>query len=198
MNLITLEELKQWLQIEKEDTSNDLILNIYIEGCTEMITGLIGRNIFAEDYVEKYAGTDTNSLVLKHFPVNDVKEIVYIVDNEIVGKVEDYELKAKSGILYKDLAWWVEGGSRLMSGNLTYPRRHIRVSYNAGYDKVPGDLKLLALQLISSQIGFDKSESSTQGLRRYTISDVTWEWKNENKLTESQQAIISKYRSINI
>ena len=53
MNLITLEEVKQWLGIDLEDTSKDLILNIWIEGVSETILNLIGRDIMAKDYIEK-------------------------------------------------------------------------------------------------------------------------------------------------
>ncbi|MCY6957883.1 head-tail connector protein [Clostridium brassicae] len=200
MTLVTLEELKQWLNIDQSDTSKDIILNIYINGVSEMIIGMIGRNILAEDHIEKYAGTNSNALILKNYPINSVTSIKYIIDNAVYRELDstEYDINSKSGILYKDLVWGKIGGSSLMSQRINYPRRHIRIEYNAGYAEVPADLKLLALQLIKSQLGIDSSEGASQGLKSYSISDVKMEWKEDVKLSQEQIAIVNKYRAVNI
>lgn len=197
MGLVTLEETKQWLDIPITDTSKDTILNIYIDGVSEMILGMIGRDILAKDYVEKYAGTNSNALILKNYPINSVAAVKYIIDNSVVGELQsdEYDINSKSGILYKDLAWWKTGGSTFMCRKINYPRRHIRVEYNAGYATTPADLKLLCLQLIQGQYGMDNSEGANEGLKSYAISDVRMEWKDEIKLTQQQINIINNYRS---
>ncbi|NEZ47787.1 hypothetical protein FDF74_11405 [Clostridium niameyense] len=227
LQLVTLEEVKLFLDIKdnkinegtqtdnlekelieknKKDTSTqteskqDLILKLYIEGISETILDLIGRDILAQDYIEKYPGTNTDTLILKHYPINNIKSIKFVLDGSVhqVLTEMDYDINSKSGILYRDLAWWRTGGSTLMSGKINYPRRHIRVEYNAGYKEVPADLKLLALELLQQQIGIDKNESSKSGLKSYSISDVKMEWKEEIKLSVQQMAIINKYRGLNI
>lgn len=200
MNLITLEEVKQWLGIDLEDTSKDLILNIWIEGVSETILNLIGRDIMAKDYIEKYPGTNKNAIVLKHYPINKIEEVAKVLDNEVQGlyTIDEIDINKKSGILYRDLAWWKTGGSNLMSGFINFPRRHIRIKYNAGYKEVPADLKLLALQMLGEQYAIMTSEGTKKGLKSYSISDVKYTWENENRLSQNQLGIINKYKGIRV
>lgn len=196
MGYATLEEVKQWLSIDNSDTSKDLILPIYIDGISDLLDGMIGRDIFANDYTEKYQGTNSNSLVLRNYPINSVASVRYILDGEVLEELteDDYEINKKSGILYKDNPWLMTGSSSLMSGKINFPRRHIKVIYNAGYTETPADLKLICLQLIQSQYGFDTSNGNTKGLKSYSISDVKMDWKDEIKLSETQIKTINKYK----
>lgn len=200
MQLVTLEVTKQWLEIDIADTSKDLILNIYIDGISETILDLIGRDIIAQDYVEKYAGTNSNALILKHYPINTVTAVKYVLDGVVQQTLdnESYDINYKSGILYNDLAWWKQGRSNYMSSKINFPRRHIRVEYNAGYNEIPADLKLLTLELIKSQLGTDNNKGIEQGLKSYSISDVKMEWKDEIKLSVTQMAVINKYKGMKI
>lgn len=198
MDYVTLEEVKQWLGIENSDTSKDLILGIYIGGISELLDGMIGRDIFANDYTEKYKGTNSNSLVLRNYPINSVAAVQCVVDGEAVEELteDDYEISSKSGILYKDTPWLIAGSSNLMSSRINFPKRHIKVTYNAGYTETPADLKMICLQLIQSQLGLDSSSSTTKGLKSYSISDVKMEWKDEIKLSEAQIKTITKYKGV--
>lgn len=200
MNICEIEEVKEWLGIKEDDTSKDTILNIYIEGISEMIFGMIGRDILAQDYIEKYPGTDTNSLVLQHYPVNEVKSIKYVSNNTVIDilEKEEYEVNKKAGILYKDFAWWQVGGNNLMSNGICFPKRHIKVEYNAGFEKIPADLKLLFLELLQQQYNFYNSKSGKEGLKSYSISDIKLEWKSEVRLTDSQRKIIAKYKGVRV
>ena len=200
MNLVTLEEAKQWLEIDLEDTSKDLILNIWIEGISETIFTLIGRDIMARDYIEKYPGTNKNAIVLKHYPINKIAEIAQVLDNQVQSlyEIEEVDINKKSGIIYKDLAWCKVGGSSLMGGFINFPRRHIKVNYNAGYTEVPADLKLLALQMLGEQYAIMTSQGTKKGLKSYSISDVKYTWENESKLSQSQLGIINKYKGARV
>ncbi|AXG97747.1 head-tail connector protein [Clostridium botulinum] len=201
MNLCTLEELKEFLNIEKDNTNqNDNTFKIYIEGVSETIIGMIGRDIFAQDYIEKYKGSNSNALILNNYPINTINSVEYVLDGEILNTVseEEYDINTKSGILYKDTVWFRTGGSSYMSGKINFPRRHIRITYNAGHKEVPFDLKLLALELIQQQIAINNSDGAKKGLKSYSISDVRMEWKDEIKLNMQQIAIINKYRGLKI
>lgn len=200
MQLVTLEVTKQWLEIDIADNSKDLILNIYIDGISETILDLIGRDIIAQDYVEKYAGTNSNALILKHYPINTVTAVKYVLDGVVQQTLdnESYDINYKSGILYNDLAWWKQGSSNYMSSKINFPRRHIRVEYNAGYTETPADLKLLTLELIKSELGIDNNKGIDQGLKSYSISDVKMEWKDEIKLSVTQMVVINKYKGMKI
>lgn len=200
MVFLTLEELKQALEIYNSDLSKDTILQIYIDGISAFIISMIGRNMLKEDYVERYEGTNSTELILKHYPVNTIKSIQFVVDNKVQEVLSDYSyiLNKKSGILYRDRGWWLQGDSTLMSRRIDFPRKHIKVEYNAGYDPIPGDLKLLALQLVKEQYNIDSSDGNKQGLKSYSIDDVRMEWKQgqDIKLNDKQMATINKYKGV--
>lgn len=200
MVFLTLEELKQALEIYNSDLSKDTILQIYIDGISAFIISMIGRNMLKEDYVERYEGTNSTELILKHYPVNTIKSIQFVVDNKVQEVLSDYSyiLNKKSGILYRDRGWWLQGDSTLMSRRIDFPRKHIKVEYNAGYDPIPGDLKLLALQLVKEQYNIDSSDGNKQGLKSYSIDDVRMEWKQgqDIRLNDKQIATINKYKGV--
>lgn len=186
--LVTLEEVKQWLG---NSTINDLVLEIYINGISDMILKMIGRNILATDYIENIQGTNTEYLLLKNYPVNSVRSVV--IDGMMEMDSTDYEVD-NNGIIFKGSGWWASGYSDLMSRRRTLTQRTIRVNYNAGYEEVPSDLKLLTLGIIKGQINFDTSGAN--GMKSYSISDVKITWADEVKFTESQMVIINNYKKV--
>lgn len=197
MDLCTLQELKDFMVISQTDTSKDVNLTLYIKGIGEQIQKQIGRNIFAKDYVERYKGTNTSELVLNNYPVNTVDMVEYVFENEVYRTLDDYEyeLNEDGGFLIKDDGWLLEGYSiRYMSDKVDFPRRHIRVTYNAGYTDVPFELKLLCMQYISDLYVMDNSKGTT--LKSYKIDDISMEFKDEIKFSESQLKTINHYKDV--
>lgn len=197
MDLCTLQELKDFMVISQTDTSKDVNLTLYIKGIGEQIQKQIGRNIFAKDYVERYKGTNTSELVLNNYPANTVDMVEYVFENEVYRTLDDYEyeLNEDGGFLIKDDGWLLEGYSiRYMSDKVDFPRRHIRVTYNAGYTDVPFELKLLCMQYISDLYVMDNSKGTT--LKSYKIDDISMEFKDEIKFSESQLKTINHYKDV--
>ncbi len=195
MDLCTLQELKDFMGIT--DTSKDTILTLYISGISQQIQKQIGRNIFAKDYVERYKGTNMPELVLNNYPVNTVDMVEYVYENEVYRTLDDYEyeLNEDGGFLIKDDGWLLEGYSiRYMSDKVDFPRRHIRVTYNAGYTDVPFELKLLCMQYISDLFSMDNSKGTL--LKSYKIDDISMEYKGEIKFSEDQLKIIKSYKDV--
>lgn len=197
MDLCTLQELKDFMGIAQTDTSKDAILTLYISGISQQIQKQIGRNIFAKDYVERYKGTNTAELVLNNYPVNTVDMVEYVFENEVYRTLDDYEydLNQDGGFLTKDDGWLMEGYSiRYMSDKVDFPRRHIRVTYNAGYTDVPFDLKLLCMQYISDLYILDTKKKPE--LKSYKIDDISYEYNSEIKFSEDQLKIIKSYKDV--
>lgn len=197
MDLCTLEELKDFMVIADTAEPRDTNLQKYISGISQQIQKQIGRNIFAKDYVERYKGTDTAELILKNFPVNTINSVEYVYENQVIRTLDDYEydLDEEVGVLTKDDGWLIEGYSiRYMSNKIDFPRRHIRVIYNAGYVEVPPELNLLVMQYISDLYTMDNSRGGT--LKSYKIDDIAKEYRDEIKLNESQVKIINSYKGM--
>ncbi len=197
MDLCTLQELKDFMGIAQTDTSKDAILTLYISGISQQIQKQIGRNIFAKDYVERYKGTNTAQLVLNNYPVNTVDMVEYVFENEVYRTLDDYEygLNQEGGFLTKDDGWLLEGYSLgYMSDKIDFPRRHIRVTYNAGYTDVPFELKLLCMQYISDLFSMDNSKGTL--LTDYKIDDISMTFRNEIKFSEDQLKAIKSYKDV--
>lgn len=198
MDILTLDELKQYLGIN--DTTQDTALKIYLSGISETLISMIGRNIMKEDYIERYEGTNSTELILRHYPINNISNVQFVLDGVVQEELTniDYVINKNAGILYRDSGWLRRGDSTWMSGKVNFPRKHIRVEYNAGYEEAPGDLKLIALQLAKEQYNIDNSEGNAKGLKSYSISDVKMEWKQNKdiEMSDRQLAVINKYRGV--
>lgn len=194
--LVTLEELKPFMGIDIADTSKDTVLTIYINGVSNKIEKLTGRKLMAADYIEKYPGTNSNELVLKHYPINSVTAITYVYEDQESIDINDYEyeIDSEEGILYKDNGWILEGFSTYMSRLINYPQRHIKVEYNGGFTDVPPDLKLVCLEYISDTYVADKGKGGT--LKSYSISDVRMDFKDEIKFSKDQLQTIMSYKGM--
>lgn len=187
--LITLEELKGYLGIDAGDTSKDLLLEMYINGISDYIQG-VGQSILATDYTEKYKGTGTQNLILKHKPINSVT-LVKNKDSEVT----DYEILSPIGILYRDYGWVAYGDNGgLMHDRLVNSYKTIEVEYNAGYNSTPSDLLMVIVDVIKKL----EEDNQTGNLKSYQISDVQKTWKEEVKSNKEYTSIIKKYRGINI
>lgn len=193
---ITLADLKNYKEISNTDTSNDSKLQPYVDGINKEVRKIIGRDILVADYVEKYKGTNSTDLILDHYPINEVTAVEFIQDGQVYETLDEYEydIGKEEGILTCDRGWALTGYSSFMSGNINYPRKHIRVTYNAGFTEVPGDIKLVCLQCASDTYDLDNSQAAT--LKSYGISDIKEEFKDEIKLSNRQKSVLLSYKDV--
>jgi hypothetical protein len=177
-------------------TLADSLLEIYINGVSKQIEKIIGRKILAADYTEKHKGTDGTELVLNNYPINSITSVSYIDDGTEIEALDeyDYELDEESGILYKEDGWLLRGFSSYMSDKIDFPKRHIKVVYNGGFEEVPADLKLICLRYISDNYAMDNSQGGI--LKSYGISDLKLEWRDGIKFSEDDMKIILSYKGV--
>jgi len=140
--IITLPELKDWLQIRGE--GRDKHLRLLRDGVDQFVRAKTKREWQSTTRTdEKYRGTDTDTLALRHYPATSLTKV------EIDGSALDHTdedvvvLKEEDGILYRtDGGVWVKYGNRPI----------IVVSYTGGMDP-PTDLKMGALELAAHNPG---------------------------------------------
>jgi len=143
MGLVDLSIVKA--ELEVTDTSEDVILQRYIDIISAKIEKVLGRKLESQSYTEKYIGSDTTKLVLNNYPIISVEEILYF-ENEI----DDYEIQnANSGILYREGIWESERYRSLMNNSPVEAIKNIEIEYTAGYETIPLDIQDIVVQEVS-------------------------------------------------
>lgn len=134
--IITLAELKDWLEIRGVGHDNHLtFLRSGVDQFVRAKTKRDWQSLVRAD--EKYRGTDTATLALRHYPSSLLTKVE--IDGSALDEADEdvVTLKEDEGILYRtDGGVWVRYGERPI----------IVVSYTGGQDP-PTDLKMGALEL---------------------------------------------------
>jgi hypothetical protein len=179
--LTDLRELKAVLEIDPDDTSEDLKLNFCMEWSTQWIEELLNRpGIFKKERTEYYSGTGTQKLLLRSRPVFTTPTIlVYEDDGAFYGSVTgsfdsdtsaltygvDFCLEidqedgtSRSGILVRMKDYWGLPGVRqqgFLTPFLGEAFGNIKIVYTAGHsiDNLPSTLRM-ACNLLAAKIRY--------------------------------------------
>jgi len=171
--LVTVEEAKDWLKLSGEG-ENDFLQSA-INDWSDAIEKRLKRVILSAEYEDECHAGGKKSVLLKNFPVDGVSS--FSVDDEDLDE-GDYTVDLDNGIIKLKSGYAFEGGPG-----------SILVSYNAGYEEVPGDLKRAVKQIVALEYYLSghgrkalskRSESTGQG-------SVTYE-----RGTEDQERIMTK------
>ena len=166
MALVTLSELKTFLGIT--DDSQDTVLQIYVDSANVFVKKYCERDLEETSYLrEQYDGSGTAELVLRQYPLISV-EGVWVEGDELDESTDNtdqdgwYIYKEETGILRHRLYW-------------DRARGNIEVSYTAGYETVPSDLKHCCL-LISS---YFRNMGNRQGIRSESLGSYAYSLAND-------------------
>lgn len=125
-NYATLEEVKEYLNIE-DNSQDNLLLNL-IYRVTQLFDSYLSRKLSKAEYTDIFGGNNRNYHMTKQYPVIEVIEaksdgqavsVVAFVDNEVVIQ------------------------ERFGSGSL-----NCSVKYIAGYDPIPYDITQCCIELV--------------------------------------------------
>jgi len=173
-NLTTKEKVKLFLDITA--TTYDTLLDTMCNQLTSWIENYCGgRRFMSTEYTEELYDGDNfeRFLRLKNYPVIAWTKIEYNAGttaspNWTEYDASDYEKYDTTGILWFDR---VEKG-----------KRNIRISYTAGYAKIPYDLELLATKLVART--FEKRLSEQKVSEGSPDLNITWDEfiKKEDKI----------------
>ena len=205
--LITLEDLRIRLGITQQeltdntDFQTDLENRInevsyYLHGDGVNDRGILGRYLKAADYTnELYQGSDEQDLLLDNYPINSITSVeyrYYYPGTFYILEPEEYFIHRKKYSLIREYGW---GNFGFSSGYLTradLPFYNIRITYNAGYTTVPPDIQSVVKDVLTDLVQIDRTGG--QGLKRYSIGDITMEWKDS--FDSRQMSLIKKYKRI--
>lgn len=149
-NLITLAEYKAYIGISS--TNQDGIINTLIPQVSALVKNICRRTFL--DYVDETKieiskGSPTNRIVLHETPVLQVSSVEFS---------EDYGKTYSTLIEYTDYV--VEQDSDIVEIIATpyvnyYKTNAFKISYNAGYEEIPSDLKLAIADLVNYYVRND-------------------------------------------
>lgn len=192
--ITTVDRVK--LELGITDVSKDEIICEKINAYSDAIEGLLGRKLQVDDYVETYPGSNDQHLLIDNFPINN---IVSLSVNDEVLDTDDYKIVGYlREMIFKDDGWeqinYVSGMSRSMA---QFSKHTIDIEYNAGYvmpndggtRTLPYDIEQVILDFISMDLA---QEGTTKGLKRFKISDVSWDFIDAAGMTNQTFARASK------
>ena len=182
--LCTRLEVKNFLNINASDNISDNLIHDLINRMSVVFENYCGRNICpSAAYVEYYDGQGSSYLFLKNTPILSVN---YIYDdsawlwgsNTLINSSE-YRIVNDNHIVYK--------------GRFSDASQNIKISYNAGYNTPPLDIKQACIEEVS-RLFKRRNERDIQVLSKEDGS-ITYITDDFIPFTKS---ILDKYRNIGI
>lgn len=163
-NLITLAEYKAYIGITS--TNQDSVINTLIPQVSALVKNICGRTFL--DYVDEFKievskGSPTNRMVLQETPILQVSSVEFSMD---------YGLTYSTLVEYIDYV--VDQDSDVVE-LIAYPyvdyikTNAYRVSYTAGYEAIPSDLKLAVADLIQYYVRNDSAIHSQKAVGANTV-----------------------------
>jgi len=163
-NLITLTEFKNYIGISS--TNQDTIINTLIPQVSALVKNICRRTFldYVDDYkVETSKGSPSNRIVLHETPVMQVSSVEFSDDfgKTYTSLVEftDYIVDQDSDVV-----------EIIATPYVNYIKTNaFRITYNAGYESVPVDLKLALADLINYYIRNDAAVHSQKAIGANTV-----------------------------
>ncbi len=156
---VTLDDLKEHLDIDTTDTTKDAFLTNKLNSAWKNIVRYLGQDLTEDTYTEDYDGDGTKTLVLDHFPVISITSVNSdstraFAASSLVDSTT-YFCKLKTGVLtlFNGGVWPMGDGN-------------IRVVHVAGFAEVPYDAKEGLLEyaaLMAQRAGTEGRVTQTLG-----------------------------------
>lgn len=202
----TAELLKIQHNIAPDDDSYNDLLVLLINYASSWIESQTGRRFGLKEYTESVAGSGTQELVLRQYPIRGVNS-VFDRDIKIQLPVGYYSFRERGdiGVLYLDSGWPRRGYHFGLVPDRKLISRYLEISYTAGYilpkDEtedcdpdwlLPADLQGMIAQIAEQELSI--IENNSGGLSAFSISDVSWTFDKAPR--ESWQSILGVYRRV--
>ena len=161
--IITIEELKEYLGIDEEDTSQDAKLQAIVDSTNWQMTEELGR-------VFGVTGTLTDE-------VYDYEPTVWLnnMDIQTVTAVKDYDDNEYTGYRFNKLGR-LDLSSTFDTVRTKANHDNVKVSYTFGEENVPPDLKLATLQIATNAFGSYGQASSGGEVKAERIGSYSVEY----------------------
>jgi len=194
--LVSLTEIKQYLEIDSEDTGRDALLTAMVNSATDVIERFcscyfVEYEVATIEIPEKHDGTGTDECYTDYYPI---RSITQLRDNPYTGTAR--VLSPTDYLLYAD-----EGRIKLRTDSQTLSRfssapQSIEIAYKVGYcadtASVPHDVKAAAKQLIAVWYRDRAGDLTTE-----RIGDYTWQrspaWREPTDLPDQVKFLLGPY-----
>jgi hypothetical protein len=185
-NLVTLAEYKEYANITS--TKQDAIISPLLSKVSDLVKSICRRSFI--DYIDDSKVETTNGgygskLYLQELPLISVTEVEYSSDN---------------GFTYTDLVEYtdyvvdIEGECiSTIDPSIEFSKKlnGYRITYTAGYESVPNDLKLAVLDLITYYI---KNDGSVHSPKAPGTNSVQIEYITTNSLPAHISRVLNLYK----
>lgn len=178
--LTTLANLKQYLDIDTDQTTDDTFLQNLITRISDDMERYCQRTFNASDLTEYYKGSGTRILLLRNYPVNSVTSIHDDTELEFGADtaIDSDDIKISDA---------VNGTIILNEGIFTESEKeNIKVVYNAGYSTIPSDLEQACIKMCAAEY------IESKGL----VAAVEGSAEKAEKLRDQAQKVLDAYRRI--
>ena len=148
------QDAKPWLQIPEANTSGDVRLQALVDTACQWVQNYLGRAIGPTPFDRRYNGyTGWNGayIQLPYYPVLEITSVTefwgisgphVLSESTPTSQIDGFQVNYLSGQLI-----------RVFPGNVQKPwfpgSRNIEVLWIAGYNPVPADIKIAALEFIA-------------------------------------------------
>lgn len=148
-SLTSLSNVKDWLGIPSDKTSDDALLTLMIGRASSTILNELGRpNILSQSYTEVRDGLGMTRMVLRNWPLRSVSSVTVdgtaIAAQTSVPLGAGYMFQAWNGLVPGRAAW-----IDLVGYAFTVGRSNVQIVYTAGYDTVPEAIESACIELIA-------------------------------------------------
>ena len=133
--IVTLDELKNFLQIPTLSTGRDARLSLILNGVNTFIAKRTGRDLQEAPRVDKFAGTGTRTMQLRHYPIASITSILEDGTTIDATDPEIVEILTEIGVLIRVDSVWLRSIERIYT-----------ITYVAG-PTPDDDLQLACLQM---------------------------------------------------
>lgn len=138
-DLVTIDEVKEHLQIDSGDTDHDASLTGYIDAATAAVEEALNGPVLEQTFTETISPT-SNVVLLNRSPVTGITSV------QSWSGGSSSTLAAASG---PGGVGYLLNGSTLTIGSTSLGAATYVVTYTAGYETVPPTVRLVALELIA-------------------------------------------------
>lgn len=141
MALTTLSMAKTYLKIPALETSQDTLVQFFIDTASEMLASETDRKLEAQTVVDKFHGRSSNIIVLTEWPVNSIAELRFDQSSQFTSP---------QTLIDPDEYSLGDDGTTIVLHKRTVPKgyNNVRITYNAGYTPIPKDLENACLWMV--------------------------------------------------
>lgn len=181
-NLFTLAEFKEFVGVLSTYTTEDTKYEDYINAASWYLKQALDRPIKAQAVTEYHDGVGSDRIFLKHYPVMSVASLY---------SDPDYNFDASHLIAAADYQTYTdEGYIVLVSDAFDIGPRVIKITYRAGWDTIPYEIKLAGLEYAA--LLYEKFKNHRIGLTSVTDSSGSRSYFAE--IPKSVENVIKNYR----